>query len=195
MSQQADGCRDLQVYRTMAERLFAGAPFRRSMHASGITVTRSKQLDLDQGERNPDGYPSKHILMAAPDGSTLMELGKDTERFGKGTALRGWALVFLAFLLTISTILHVVPSTSAQAQPALLHAESWNNESDPCAPGHSSILDHCKTTSVCPFCMVVAPMGTAFPPRATHPFMIVAILAWAEMNPPHFRPPMPGSGT
>jgi hypothetical protein len=163
------------------------------MHASGITLTPSRQLDLDQGEGNLDGYPSKRILMAALGGSTLMELGKDIGRFGIGIAPRGWALMFLAFLLTVSAILHVVPSAVAQAQPALLQAASWNNESGPCAPGHSSILDHCKTNSVCPFCMVIAPMGAAFPQKATHPFMIVATLARAEMNPPHFRPPMPRS--
>jgi hypothetical protein len=163
------------------------------MHASGITLTPSKQLDLDQGGRKPNGYPSKYISVAAPGGSTLMELGKDTGRFGIGTASRVWALMFLACLLTVSTILHVVPSAVAQAQPALLQAASWNNESGPCAPGHSSILDHCKTTSVCPFCMVIPPMAAAFPPKATHPFIIVATLARAEVNPLHFRPPMPRS--
>jgi hypothetical protein len=160
------------------------------MHASDITATPSKHLDQDQGERTLNGYPSKHISMAAPGGSTLMEFGKDIERSAIGTAPRGWALMFLALLLTVSAILHVVPSAVTQAQPALLQAESRNNESGPCAPGHSSILDHCKTTSVCPFCMVIAPMGAAFPPKATHPFMIVATLGRAEMNPPHFRPPM-----
>ena len=158
------------------------------MHASGITP--SSTLIFIKVRENPSGYPSKHILMVAPGGFTLMELGKDTERSAIGTAPRGWAFVFLAFLLTVSAILHVVPSAVAQAQPALLHAESRNNESGPCTPGHSSILDHCKTSSVCPFCMVIAPMGAAFPPKATHPFMMVATLARAEMKSRHFRPPM-----
>lgn len=119
-----------------------------------------------------------------------MRLGKDIERSAIGTALRGWALVFLSFLFGVSTIFHVAPSTLAQAQSALLHAENRNNESGPCAPGHSSVLDHCKTTSVCPFCVAIASAGAASPPKATHPFMIVATLARAEINPPHFRPPM-----